>query len=112
MPRHPAAPSISGGGAEGFPIRRLAEVGLTESRLPPLQALPFLGEGSPTTTDYLRKKGTLILIFPQQLKALGSQPRSGVVRGGPEVRYEGSRGFHQASTRVSRGSARAAGCEH
>ena len=41
-----------------------------------------------------------LFLFPQQLKALGSQ-------GGPEVR------FHQGSTRVPQDSARAAGwCEH
>ena len=61
-------------------------------------------------------------ICPQQLKALGLG--SGVVRGGPEVRFHtgstrvprGSTrvppGFHQGSTRVPRRSARAAGwCE-
>ena len=53
--------------------------------------------------------------FPQQLKALGSQPiGSGVVLGGPEV--SSTRvppEFHQDSTRVPRGSARGAGwCEH
>ena len=47
-----------------------------------------------------------------------AQVGSGVVRGGPEVRFhEGftrvPRGFHQGSTRVPRGSARATGwCEH
>ena len=48
-------------------------------------------------------------VFPQQLKALGSQPRgSGVVRGGPEARFhQGSTrvppGFHQGFTRVPSG---------
>ena len=52
--------------------------------------------------------------FPQQLKDLGSaQIGSGVVRGGPEVRFHEAStrvppGF-EGSTRVPRGSARAAG---
>ena len=56
--------------------------------------------------------GACFSFFPQQLKALGSQPDRlrggpGWSRGGPEVR------FHEGSTRFPRGSARAAGwCEH
>ena len=93
---------------------------------------PFLGEGSPTKIDY-RKKGypysiskathfflyigirfpTVSLTpfqsicFSPTAESFGvsAQIGSGVVRGGPEVR------FHEGSTRVPRGSTRAAGCE-
>ena len=58
--------------------------------------------------------------FPPTAESFGvsAQIGSGVVRGGPEVRFHESStrvptGFHQGSTRVPRDSARAAGwCEH
>ena len=57
-------------------------------------------------------KGLLVLIISPTAESFGvsAQIGSGVVRGGPEVRfYEGSTrvplGFHQGSTRVPRGSA-------
>ena len=44
---------------------------------------------------------------------VSAQIGSGVVRGGPEVRFhKGSTRVPQGSTRVPRGSVRAAGCEH
>ena len=55
-------------------------------------------------------RGQVVVFFlPPKAESFGvsAQIGSGVVRGGPEVR------FHQGSTRVPRGSARAAGwCEH
>ena len=62
----------------------------------------------------LRCKHTLV--FPQQLKALGSQPREAPGWSGAALRSGSTRvppKFHQGSTRVPRGSARSAWwCEH